>query len=146
MTRRLAPLVALGLALAACAAAPSGGEPARTGSPGAATGKLWQWERTVTPVETIGSTAPERYTLELGADGRAAIRADCNRGSGSYRIGEGTIAFGPIATTRMACAPGSLDARYLRDLQLATSFFVERGKLFVELPYDSGTLHFRRAP
>lgn len=146
MTGRLAPLVVLGLVLAGCAAAPPGGTPARTRSPDAATGKVWQWERTVTPVETIGSAAPERYTLELGADGRAAIRADCNRGSGGYKIGEGTIAFGPIATTRMACPPGSLDTRYLRDLQRATSFFVEGGNLYVELPVDSGTLRFRRAP
>jgi heat shock protein HslJ len=143
---RLAPLAVLGLVLAGCAAAPPGGAPERTHSPDAATGKLWQWERTVTPVETVGSTAPERYTLELGPDGRAAIRADCNRGTGSCKIGEGTIAFGPIATTMMACPPGSLDTRYLRDLQRATSFFVEGGKLYVELPYDSGTLHFRRAP
>ena len=74
------------------------------------------------------------------------MRADCNRGTGSYQIGEGTIAFGPIAMTRMACPPGSLDARYLRDLQRATSFFVEGGNLFLELPADSGTLRFRRAP
>jgi hypothetical protein len=46
----------------------------------------------------------------------------------------------------MACPPGSLDARFLRDLQRASGFFVEEGRLFIELPADSGTLQFRREP
>jgi heat shock protein HslJ len=129
-----------------CAAVVSdGAAPARDRAPAAATGKAWQWERTVTPVETVESPAPERYTLELAPNGRLMVRADCNRGTGSYQIGAGTLTFGPIATTRMACPPGSLDARYLRDLQRAAAFFVEGERLFVELPADSGTMRFRPA-
>lgn len=139
-TARLA--VILGALVAGCGAAPGNGALSRDRAPGAVTGKIWQWERTVTPVETVESPAPDRYTLELAPNGRLLVRADCNRGTGSYRIGTGTIALGPIATTRMACPPGSLDARYLGDLQRATAFFVERGNLFIELPVDSGTLHF----
>ncbi|HSD55032.1 MAG TPA: META domain-containing protein [Burkholderiales bacterium] len=135
----------LALALLSCAADPGGGgSPARVRTPDAVTDKIWQWERTVTPVETIVSPAPDRYTIELATNGRMLVRADCNRGTGSYRIAEGTLSFAPIATTRMACPPGSLDARFLRDLQRASSFFVEGGKLFIVLPADSGTLHFRR--
>jgi hypothetical protein len=44
----------------------------------------------------------------------------------------------------MACPPGSLDSRYLKDLQRATIFFVEGGKLFFDLPADSGTMRFAR--
>lgn len=144
--RRRARAVALiALCLAGCAAGAGGGAE-RVRAPDAATSKVWQWERTVTPVETIVSPAPDRYTIELATNGRMLVRADCNRGTGSYQIGEGKLAFGPIATTRMACPPGSLDGRFLRDLQRANSFFVEGGKLFIELPMDSGTLHFRREP
>lgn len=129
-----------------CAAVVSdGAAPARDRTPAAATGTVWQWARTETPPETIEVPAPERYTLELSPNGRLLVRADCNRGTGSYRIGAGTIAFGPIATTRMACPPGSLDARYLSDLQRASGFFVEGGHLFVELPADAGTMRFRPA-
>ena len=136
----------LALCLAGCATDEGGGAPARIRTPDAVTNKVWQWERTVTPVETIVSPAPDRYTIEFATNGRMLVRADCNRGTGSYQIAEGTISFAPIATTRMACPPGSLDTRYLRDLQRASSFFVEDGKLFIELPYDSGTLHFRHEP
>jgi len=135
--------VILGALLAGCGAAPDNGAPARDRAPVSVTSKVWQWERTVTPIETVESPAPDRYTLELSPNGRLLARADCNRGTGSYRIGAGTIAIGPVATTRMACPPGALDASYLRDLQRASSFFVEGGSFFVELPADSGTMQFR---
>jgi heat shock protein HslJ len=134
--------VILGALIAGCGAGPGDGSSVRDRAPEAVTGTVWQWERTITPVETVASPAPDRYTLELAPNGRLMVRADCNRGTGTYRIGAGTIAFGPIATTRMACPPGSLDARYLRDLQRAATFFVEGGSLFIELPMDSGTLRF----
>jgi heat shock protein HslJ len=137
----------LGLALVSCATDPENdGARPRVRTPDAVTTRIWQWERTVTPVETIESPAPDRYTLELAQNGRLLVRADCNRGTGSYQIAEGKLAFAPIATTRMACPPGSLDARFLRDLQRASGFFVEEGRLFIELPADSGTLQFRREP
>jgi len=141
LTARLALI--LGLALVSCGTTPERSSLERVRAPDAVTSKLWQWERTVTPVETIESPAPDRYTLELASNGRLLVRADCNRGTGSYRIAEGTLSLGPIAATRMACPPGSLDARFLRDLQRATSFFVEGGNLYLELPVDSGTLRFR---
>jgi heat shock protein HslJ len=143
--RRLLTLSLTGLvSLAGCSAAPPGQGDARLRTPDAVLGTLWQWEATVTPVETIGSANPERYTLELQPGGVVLVRADCNRGRGSYEIGEGRIKFGAIAATRMACPPGSLDGRYLRDLQRATLFFVEGGKLYLDLPMDSGTMRFAR--
>lgn len=134
--------VILGALLAGCGAGPGDDAPVRNRAPEAVTVKVWQWERTVTPVEIVESPAPDRYTLELAPNGRLLVRADCNRGTGAYRIGAGTIAIGPIATTRMACPPGSLDARYLGDLQRAAGFFVEGRHLFIELPVDSGTMRF----
>jgi len=131
------------VALAGCSAAPHDKGVARVRTPEAAAG-VWHWDTTVTPVETIGTANPERYTLELQSGGVALVRADCNRGRGSYEIGEGRIRFSPIATTRMACPPGSLDSRYLKDLQRATIFFVEGDKLFLDLPFDSGTMRFAR--
>lgn len=144
MRHRLLTLSFTGVvALAGCSAVPQGQGAARVRTPDAAAG-AWQWETTVTPVETIGSGNSERYTLDLQPGGVALVRADCNRGRGTYEIGEGRIKFGPIATTRMACPPGSLDGRYLKDLERATTFFVEGGKLFLELPVDSGTMRFAR--
>jgi heat shock protein HslJ len=130
--------------LAGCSTAPRGQGGGRVRTPDAVVGNRWLWETTVTPVERIGAANPERYTLELQPGGTALVRADCNRGRGTYEIGEGRIRLGALAMTRMACPPGSLDARYLKDLERAAVFFVEGGKLFLDLPLDSGTMRFAR--
>ena len=136
-------LPALLTLVTACASKP-GPLPARSKDPTMITGTTWQWEETQTPVEKITSPAPDRYTLLLLPDGRANSRFDCNRGGGSYRIVEpGRISFGTMATTMMACPPGSLDRRFAKDLGQAGGYFVEGGKLYLELPADSGTMRFR---
>jgi len=69
-----------------------------------------------------------RITIEFLEDNRIAGRASCNRYTGSYKLrGEG-IAFGPIATTRMACAPALMDqeARFLDLLERAESVRIGR--------------------
>lgn len=107
--------------------------------------KTWQWESTITPVEKIAVPNPERYTILLTAEGKAQVRFDCNRG-GEYKISEGKLSFGPLMSTRMACPPDSLDGPFMRDPQRVASFFVENGRLYLELPLDSGTMKFRPAP
>jgi heat shock protein HslJ len=145
MHRILLILVA-GWVLAGCAAAvPSGGEHTRRNDPQTILGKTWQWESTITPVERIPVPDPERYTILLKSDGRAKIRFDCNRGGGEFKISTGKLSFGPLLSTRMACPPGSLDSAFTRDLQRVVSFFVDNGRLYLELPYDSGTMKFRPA-
>ena len=54
-------------------------------------------------------------------------------------------ASGPLASTRMACPPGSQDAHYAAYVGRVTSFFLEGSRLYLELPIDSGTMRFRRA-
>jgi len=114
--------------------------------PKAVLNKTWQWESTVTPVETITVSSPEQYTLLLAEDGTLKAKFDCNNGGGNYEISEGTLSFGPMMSTRMACPEGSLDVAFMRDLERVSSFFLEGGNLYLELPYDSGTMKFRAAP
>lgn len=116
----------------------------RSRSPESIIGRNWQWVRTITPVERVDANDPARYTLLLGADGRAAIRFDCNMGGGDYEIGEGKLTFGPMLSTRMACPPDSQDGQFMSQLQQVTAFFVDDGSLFLEMPYDSGTMRFER--
>ena len=132
-----------GLAVAGCAAASSSIQPVRSTDPQKILGTTWQWESTITPVEKITVPAPERYTIFLQADGKAQMRFDCNRGGGGFNISTGKLSFGPLMSTRMACAPDSLDSAFIRDLQRVASFFVDNGTLYLELPYDSGTMKFR---
>jgi heat shock protein HslJ len=89
---------------------------------------------------------PARYTLELGSDGRASVRADCNRGSGSYRLEGRSLAFGPLATTRATCPPGSLSDRYLAQLSQVASWLERDGKLHLAARADGAILEFQPAP
>jgi len=77
------------------------------------------------------------------ADGRAAIRADCNRCNGPAAVGASTLTVGPIlACTRAACASAPLDAAFLRILAGESAATLEGDTL--TLGSDRGVLLFRR--
>ena len=139
------PSLPLLLLIAGCLADAWAGE-TRSKDIQAILNKTWQWEATISPVEEISVPDPERYTILLRDGGKLQARFDCNRGSGSYEISEGRLAFGPLASTFMACPSGSRATPFVRDLQRVVSFFVQDGKLYLELPMDSGTMRFRPAP
>lgn len=46
-----------------------------------------------------------RVTLSLYGDGKAVGRAGCNNYSGTYKRAGDSISFGPLISTKMACAP-----------------------------------------
>jgi heat shock protein HslJ len=126
------------LLLTACAATPP--QAARLG------GTQWQLLSIQSMDDAQGTTRiadPKRYTLSLDKDGRAALRLDCNRGSGSYQMeaaeaSSGSLRFGAIATTRAMCAPGSLDMRVGRDLGFVRGYVLKDGKLYLSLQADGG--------
>lgn len=132
----------LPLLFAGCASA-GGPDAKRDRSPDAVVGKTWQWESLVTPAETIAVPNPDRYEFRLLADGKVEARFDCNRGGGSYRIGDGQLTFGPLASTRMGCPPGSLGSRFSQELSRVTGFYLDQEVLYLQLPGNGGTLRFR---
>ena len=142
MTRTAALLLFL-MILGSCNG--SGSSEKFAGDPAAVTGIKWEWVSTTTPVEQTTVEEPGRYTILLRDDGRLEAQFDCNRGGGDYEISQGRLSLGPLISTRMACPPDSLDAPFMRDLERATSFFVRDGELYLEMPFDSGTLRFRSA-
>ncbi len=135
-------LLLYGVVMVGCATASSTEQPARSTDSEMIMNKTWQWEATVTPVETITASEPERYTFLLGSDGRAQVRFDCNGGGGEFNISPGRLSFGPMMSTHMACPEDSQDARFAADLQRSVSFFVENGDLYLDLAYHSGTMRF----
>ena len=112
------------------------------------------------PVELAGSTwrlvklqsmddkvyTPETaavYTVEFGTDGRVHVVGGCNRGSGTWTATPPTgLTFGPLATTRAMCPPGSMSARFLGDFQYMRSYVIVDGKLFISLMADGGIYEF----
>ena len=146
LSKMVLSVICLVSMMSGCATNTQTGKNERSNDPGQAMSRTWQWESTTTPVERITVPAPERYTLFLNEDGKAEVRFDCNRGGGEYMIAAGKLSFGPLISTRMACPEGSLDGPFMRDLQRIASFFIEDRQLYLELPYDSGTMRFREAP
>ena len=139
------------LALAGCSA--TAGIATNTGNPGLS-GTAWQLLRINSKTEaqaTITVEQPERYTLHFLADGRLALRLDCNRGNGSWQAtpasgDSGQLSFGPIASTRMFCPPPSLDSKLARDLGLVRSYRLRDGHLLLSGQADGGIYEWAPAP
>lgn len=109
-------------------------------------GSQWQLLSIQSMDDAQGTTRvadPARYTLSFGSDGRAALRLDCNRGTGSWQAEAaspttGNLSFGMLATTRALCAPDSLEPRLTRDLPHVRGYLRKDGKLYLSLQADGG--------
>jgi heat shock protein HslJ len=145
---RAAPAGTDSAATPASAAAADSVAPPNIVAPGPLAGTSWQLVqfqssdgKTLTPDER------GKYTVTFGADGRVSMRADCNRGSGTWSSPEASVlAFGPIASTRAMCPEGSMSERFLRDFQYMTSYLIKNGKLHISLMADGGIYDFEPLP
>ena len=73
-------------------------------------------DSTIVPVPN-----PESFTLELRADGKMSVRADCNRCAGTYVVAGETLVLGAnAACTRAFCSSAPFDQQYLQTLSGAT--------------------------
>lgn len=84
-----------------------------------------EW-RLVAVASTPAGTGADGHPATLLLDemsGRASGFAGCNKFSGSYTLSGNSVAFGPLAMTRMACAQGSeLESRYTMALEQTTDW------------------------
>ncbi len=85
----------------------------------------------------------------FGADGKLSGTAGCNRMNGSFTTEDGTIQFGEIAMTRMACPKpeGVMDQEFavLKALESAATYRVEGDSLEMRTDQDAIALQFKRA-
>jgi heat shock protein HslJ len=98
---------------------------------------------------TVRPTDPTRYTLELQADGRAALRLDCNRGSATWTASaagsaSGTFGFGSMAMTKAYCGPAAMDQRIARDAEYVRTYLLRGDRLYLDLMADGGTYVWER--
>lgn len=81
------------------------------------------------------------YRLTLGSGGDMSLRADCNRGSGTWSSGEpGRLRFGTIATTRALCPEGSISGPFLRQLPSVRSYERRDAHLFLGTGADGAVI------
>lgn len=96
--------------------------------------------------ERVTLDDPSLYTLEFLDDERVAVRADCNRATGTYtQTGEQQLSITLGPTTLAACPPGSFSDRYLQTLQGAAAYLINEGDLYIDLELDTGTMIFSPA-
>ena len=113
-------------------AQPAAAEPSATGE---AAGIVGAWD-----LVELGPTADFAHlvpTIEFTIDGTVSGFAACNTFSGSYELEATRIAFGPLATTKMACErPASaVEADYLAALGAVTGWTIEPdGRLRLDGP------------
>jgi heat shock protein HslJ len=109
------------------------------------TGTRWQL---VEIQSTQGNTGPDvrsKYTIAFNADGRVALRLDCNRGSGTYEAepsgngGGGSLAIGPLAVTKAYCPPPSLSEQIARDMAHVRSYTIANGRLTMSMMANGGS-------
>lgn len=91
---------------------------------------------------------PSRYTMAFEAGEQVALRLDCNRVGAPAIVTPlltgGRIEIGPIATTRAACPPGSLDTRVAQGLTQAQRYRLDGDTMRIE-QRDGGQQIWRRA-
>jgi heat shock protein HslJ len=87
---------------------------------------------------------PDLFTVEFTADGRASLRADCNRCSAAYDARSQRLTVGLLACTRAYCASAPLDSTFVALVGQATTWrSVDRG---LELRSEAGVLQLREGP
>jgi uncharacterized protein YidB (DUF937 family)/heat shock protein HslJ len=110
-------------------------------------GVTWELAGVSTPIGERTIDTPDRYTVRFDSGGRLAVRADCNRGTGTYTVSsDQRLMVNPLALTRAMCPPGSMSDRFAAQVSRVTRYEVRGEDLYLTLAPDSGTLRFRRAP
>lgn len=112
---------------------------------GALTGTRWRLE------DLAGAGVIDRVQATLEFSGEAPLsvagNASCNRFRGTVTVSGGTIAFGPLATTRKMCAEAIMrqENEYLAALREAQRFEIKEPFLYIFAANRSQPLRFIRA-
>lgn len=137
----------------ACSSAPGHGtmddtRPADSTAGDGLAGTSWRLVRILMMDDQV-YTPDERskYTITFTTDGRVELRADCNRGQGSWsEPAPGQLRFGRLVTTRVMCPSKSLSDRFIRGLGDVHSYLFRGGRLYLSLMADGGIYEFEPMP
>ena len=109
-------------------------------------GTAWKLDQITgpNPATTAGLTRPATLRLESG---RLTGFAGCNNFSGSYRVENGRLVVGPVASTQMACPePGASIERAFHQALAGTLQYSIDGDALTLASASGATLRFGRQP
>ncbi|WP_052402639.1 META domain-containing protein [Methanococcoides methylutens] len=104
----------------------------------------WQWSGLIETEPASQSVVPdpENYTLTLRSDGTYSIKADCNIGSGSYKLEGNNLTLAPGPITLAYCGPDSLDSQYLSLLSNVTNVSMDDDQLVLGIGENGDRMLF----
>ena len=109
------------------------------------TGVVWKWHQTLYNNDQKSVPPdPSHYTVTFNPNGTLNIRADCNRGGGTFSTEGKRISIEVTHTTRAMCPPESLEQTFIKDLDASNIFFFSDGNLYIDLKYHKGTMKLSR--
>lgn len=111
-------------------------------------GTNWQLVEFQSMDDRQGITRPDdpaKYTLSFNADGRLAVRLDCNRGMGPWKneianATGGSLEIGPLAVTKALCPEPTMGEFLERQIGYVRSFMLRDGRMYMSLMADGGII------
>jgi heat shock protein HslJ len=109
-------------------------------------GVTWQLDSLVSDDAVSSVPAGVESTLVFGDDGTVGVDTGCNSGSGTVEVGDGTLTFGPLATTLRFCEgdAGDVEAVVTSTLQGEVDYAIDSDVLSIRAADGSG-LDYRAA-
>ncbi len=109
-------------------------------------GATWQWTRsTDSSGKQTKVAAPGKYTLQFfPADGKVAVKADCNNAAGSFTADAQNISISLGPTTLAACPPGSLSDQFIKELGEVQTYLFDGADLILGTN-AGGSMRFTKA-
>jgi len=141
--RTLAVVVTLALGLSVAACGSGGDEPESASSSGTPTRLDGTWELMNIATQGAATSLPDTVdapTLEF-TGGDVNVFTGCNSGSGTVKVQDSAIEFGPIALTNKACdeVSNQLETYVSRFLSGTVGYELDQGNLVLDRA-DSGLI------
>lgn len=109
-------------------------------------GKVWRLVQIQYPNNTaVVPDDPAKYALILSQDGTVTVRADCNRGMGTFLMAGPWLVMKKLSYTHMICMENSLFDQYTKALETAVSCRLIEGSFYVTIGPEGGVMKFKPA-
>lgn len=105
-------------------------------------GTKWQWVSSSADSVEIAPDDPAKFQFIITEKDKFSVKADCNRGQGSFSLEKASIDIGLYVLTRAMCAPNSMDRTFLSQLESVSEWHLKKKQLV--LSGDFGHMTFER--